>query len=91
MKGVKTMSELFPIVSGLTVGVLLGLLRPTTRTWVGAILAVAFGGLATVVSGEFAVSWGFLLIDIPLVAASSIAGLGLLRRLRLGSWSVSQR
>jgi hypothetical protein len=83
------MDELFPVVAGLAVGALLGLIRPTLRFWVGAVLAVLFGVLATVVSGEFHISWGFLLIDIPLVAISASAGLALARRVRLGKWSVS--
>lgn len=82
------MNELFPILSGLVIGGLLGLIRPTLRLSVGAVLAVAFGVLATFISGEFEISWGFLLIDIPLVAGSAIAGLTLMRRLRLGTWSI---
>jgi hypothetical protein len=35
---------------------------------------VALGVLATVVSGEFRVSWEFLLFDIPLVAVSAFLG-----------------
>jgi len=38
--------------------------------------------LATVVSGEYLISWSFLLIDIPLVAVSSAAGLFVTHRLR---------
>jgi hypothetical protein len=82
------MNELFPILSGLFIGGLLGLIRPTMRFWAGAALAVVFGVLATVISSEFKISWAFLLIDIPLVAGSAIAGLALMRRLRLGSWSI---
>ena len=81
------MNELFPILSGLVIGGLLGLIRPTLRFSAGVVLAVAFGVLATVLSGEFKMSWGFLLIDIPLVAGSAIIGLSLMRRMRLGSWS----
>ncbi len=76
------MSELFPIVCGLLAGALLGLIRPSMRIWAGALLAVALGIAATVVSGEFEVSWGFLLIDIPLVAISAVVSLLLMRRLR---------
>jgi hypothetical protein len=79
-------SELLPILSGLLVGSFLGLIRPSTRVWVGALLAVALGALATAVSGEFEVSWAFLLIDIPLVALSAAAGVLALRRVRLGGW-----
>ena len=76
------MQELFPIVSGLFVGSLLGLLRPSVRVPVGAVLIVTFGVLATVVSGEFMISWAFLLIDVPLVAVSTGVGLVVVHRLR---------
>jgi hypothetical protein len=82
------MEEFFPIISGLIVGLILGLIAPRLRFWVGALLAVAFGVLATIVSGEFHISWGFLLIDIPLVAISAVCGLLLMRRLRLGAWNI---
>ena len=76
------MHEILPIVSGLFLGSLLGLLRPSLRVPVGAVLVVAFGVLATVVSGEFLISWAFLLIDIPLVAVSTAVGLIVVHRLR---------
>jgi len=81
------MEELFPIISGLVIGLILGGIAPRLRFWVGAILAIVFGVLATVISGEFHISWGFLLIDIPLVAISAVLGLSIARRLRLGVWS----
>jgi hypothetical protein len=70
------MNEVFPIVSGLVIGLLVGLLRPSLRLWVAVLLSAAFGFVATVASGEFRISWGYLLVDIPLVAAS--AGLSFL-------------
>lgn len=69
------MNELLPIVSGLAVGAALGLLAPQLRLLLGGLSAIVLGVLATVVSGEFEVSWAYLLIDIPLVAAASVAGL----------------
>jgi hypothetical protein len=69
------MQELWPIVSGLVIGSLLGLLHPSMRVPVGAVLAIAFGVVATIVSGEFRISWAFLLIDIPLVAGSAAGSL----------------
>ncbi|HEY7487638.1 MAG TPA: hypothetical protein VH912_24505 [Streptosporangiaceae bacterium] len=67
------LNELFPIVSGVLLGLLIGTIRPSLRLWVGVPLATILGVLATVVSGEFRIGWEFLLIDIPLVAASAIA------------------
>jgi len=73
--------ELLPIVSGLVIGLILGLLRPSLRVPIGVVLIIAFGVLATVVSGEYLISWSFLLIDIPLVAISAAASLFVMHRL----------
>jgi hypothetical protein len=77
--------EILPVVSGLFLGALIGLLRPSLRLPVGAALIVAFGVLATVVSGEYLISWSFLMIDIPLVAVSAAASLYVTHRLRWAS------
>jgi hypothetical protein len=76
------MSELFPVVSGVVVGLLVGVLRPSSRLAVGVLLAVALGFTATVVSGEFRVSWGYLLVDIPLVAGSAAVSFLVTRSVR---------
>lgn len=78
------MHELFPFASGLLLGAVLGALRPSIRAPVGAAAAIALGVLATVISGEFRVSWEFLLFDIPLVAVSAYLGLMVARRVRAG-------
>jgi hypothetical protein len=67
--------ELFPILFGLILGAGLGFVRPSMRLPVGAALAIVLGVLATVITGEFKSSWGYLLIDIPLVGLAAIAGL----------------
>jgi hypothetical protein len=77
--------ELLPIVSGLVIGLILGLVRSSLRVPIGVALIIAFGVLATVVSGEYLISWSFLLIDIPLVAVSAAAGLFVSHRLRWGA------
>jgi len=79
----RSMFELFPIACGVLAGALVGLIRPSLRVPVGAALAIALGTLATVLSGEFKTSWGFLLIDIPLVAVSAAASNLLVARIRL--------
>ncbi len=68
------MTELFPIVAGLLCGLLLGTLTARRRVLVGLAFSVMAGALATVVSGEWRISWAFLLIDIPLVAVSAVVG-----------------
>jgi hypothetical protein len=77
--------ELVPVASGLLIGLILGLLRPSLRVPIGVVLIIAFGVLATVVSGEYLISWSFLLIDIPLVALSAAASLFVMHRLRWGA------
>ena len=68
------MTELFPIVAGLLCGLVLGSLTARRRVLVGLAFSVVAGVLATVVSGEWRISWAFLLIDIPLVAVSAVVG-----------------
>lgn len=79
------MTELFPILGGLAVGAVLGLLRPGSRRLVGALAALALGTAATLVSGEYRLGWEYLLVDIPLVGVSSVVGLLVSRRLRPNS------
>jgi hypothetical protein len=67
--------EFIPITGGLLVGLFLGRLHPSLRLRTGALLILAFGLLATWTSGEFQISWAFLVADIPLVAVSAAAGL----------------
>ena len=75
------MNEFFPVAAGVVVGLLLGLIRPSIRLVVGIPLAVVFGITATVISGEFRIGWEYLLIDIPLVAASAVSTLVITRQL----------
>lgn len=75
------MGELFPLGCGLLLGVALGRLRPALRLPVGAVLAVALGFLATAVTGEAAISWAFVLIDVPIVAVGALVARLVERRL----------
>jgi hypothetical protein len=74
--------ELVPIAFGLILGGALGFVRPSIRLVVGAASAVVLGVLASAVTGELERSWGFVLIDIPLVAVSAAAGMLAGRRSR---------
>jgi hypothetical protein len=74
--------ELVPLGLGLALGIGLGVLRPSLRLPVGALLAVCLGVLATLVTGEAEISWAFVLVDIPLVAVAAALGVMLGRRLR---------
>ncbi len=68
------MGELLPLTLGLVLGTAVGLKRPDARVLVVALLAVPLGVLATVVTGEFRTSWGYILVDVPLVAVAAAAG-----------------
>jgi hypothetical protein len=65
------MDELFPIVSGVVLGIVVARVRPSLRPWVGIALSIALGLAATALSGELAIGWEYLLVDIPLVALSA--------------------
>jgi hypothetical protein len=67
-------TEFFPVLAGLVCGVLLGSLTVRRPLLVGAVFSVLAGILATVLSGEWRISWEFLLIDIPLVGVSALVG-----------------
>ena len=78
------MAEFLPITAGLVSGLLLGSFSSRSR--------LAAGFLATVVSGEWRVSWAFLLVDIPLVAGCAVIGFltsrALVLRRSTGQWSL---
>ncbi|MFI7343341.1 hypothetical protein ACIBUY_35995 [Streptomyces sp. NPDC050085] len=76
------MNELFPFACGLGLGVLLGVLAPRMRWFFAAAASLVLGAAATVVSGEWAISPAFLLIDVPLVACSAFLSYAVARRLR---------
>lgn len=66
------MNELFPIACGILIGFAYsntGTPRWRRTAWI--VLSVVGGIVATVLGAEFKISWEFLLIDIPLVAASA--------------------
>ena len=65
------MDELFPIVSGVVLGIVVAGVRPSLRPWVGIALSIALGLAATALSGELAIGLEYLLVDIPLVAVSA--------------------
>jgi hypothetical protein len=76
-------TEFFPVAAGLLCGLLLGSITAKRRVIVGIAFSVVAGVLATVVSGEWRISWAFLLVDIPLVGVSAVAGDLLSRRVVL--------
>jgi hypothetical protein len=68
------MNELFPIVCGVLIGLACRAERaPRWRCACWVRLSIACGIAATVFSGEFKISWSFLLIDVPLAFGSALA------------------
>jgi len=68
------MHEVLPVVAGIVVGLLA--YRVDSRYIKLAILlglSVIFGVMATVVSGEVLISWGFFPVDIALVLLAAAA------------------
>jgi hypothetical protein len=68
----------------LLLGALLGWMEPASRKRIGLSAALAVSFLATILSGEYRVSWGFLMLDTVLVIAAALASLVTLQRVR---WS----
>jgi hypothetical protein len=75
-------TEILPVLSGLALGAFLGRLHPDLRKRTGAALVLLLAFLATVASGEYRLSWGFVLVDILMVVVPACAGFFALRRRR---------
>jgi len=79
------MQELLPIFGGLFLGALIGLRKPALSLRWGVPMAIGLGALATLLSGEFEVSWAFLLVDVSLAALSGATGFLATRWLTAGA------
>jgi hypothetical protein len=59
------MEEVFPVGAGIVLGLVIGWIVPgQLRGWVLAVGSVLIGAAASWVSGELAVSWLYLVVDI---------------------------
>ena len=68
------MQETLPVLLGAFAGLALTVLFWRRESSARHIAISGFaGGLATVFTGEFTVSWGYLLIDIPLGIIGALA------------------
>jgi hypothetical protein len=67
------MNEIVPLCGGALLGLLVGSVRPSWRPGIVVSLSVLLGVCASAVTGELSVSWGYVLVDIPLVAFSAAA------------------
>jgi hypothetical protein len=67
-------AEVFPMLAGVFVGLVCAAIpSATARKCVWAVLTVVFGAAATVLSGEYQESWGFVLLDMLWVGGISVA------------------
>jgi hypothetical protein len=66
------MDEVFPVLCGIAVGLLVNLMPSGVRIPALGVLSVVFGSLASLISGELASSWGYLLIDIAQVLGAAL-------------------
>lgn len=68
------MTELLPVGLGLLLGLSVGTVRPSFGRAQCVALAIALGVLATIATGEAAISWSYVLVDIPLVGLAAFVG-----------------
>jgi hypothetical protein len=69
------MDELFPIFTGLVLGILFATgYRWLQPWWIRAVMVLAAGVSATVLSGEYRENWGFVLVDVGEVALAAWIG-----------------
>lgn len=77
--------ELFPILCGVCLGTAVAFAGSVRRRVVIALVCLA-AVAATVISGEFLVSWSYVFLDAAIVLAAAVASFVAVRRL---GWAVS--
>ena len=76
------MEEVFPVLCGIAVGLVVNYLPSSLRVVAVVVLGVVFGWLAAWVSGELAASWVYVLIDTAQVVGAAILTAVLVARWR---------
>lgn len=67
------MEEVFPVGCGVVLGLVVAYLVPSRlRGWVLAIGSVLIGATASWITGELALSWLYLLVDVGQVLAAGV-------------------
>ena len=66
------MDEVFPVLSGIAVGLILGSIPSRLRMLTLGVFSVAFGILASWISGELATSWIYVPIDVVQVLGAAL-------------------
>ncbi len=80
------MDEVFPVLAGIAVGLVLGFIPSRLRMLALGVFSVAFGSLASWISGELAISWVYVVMDVPQVLLASLLTAVLVARWQHHSW-----
>ena len=75
-------TELIPVLSGILLGMAVGFSPSHRSIVVGSLLAVLCGFLATVISGEYQLSWAYAALDIAQALGAAFAAFILVRLVR---------
>jgi DNA helicase HerA-like ATPase len=80
------MDEIFPVLSGFAVGLVLAVVRPRFRMLASVVLAIVLGTLVSWSSGELAIAWVYALIDTAQVVGAALLTSALVGRWRQRAW-----
>jgi hypothetical protein len=80
------MDEVFPVLCGIAVGLVLGIVPSRLRMLALGVSNVALAVLASWVSGELEVSWVYVLIDLAQVLGAALLTSFLVARWRHRAW-----
>ncbi len=80
------MDEVFPVLSGIVIGLVLGIIPPRLRMRALGVLSVALGTLASWISGELAISWIYMVIDVAQVLGAALLTSVLAARWQHRAW-----
>ncbi len=71
------MGEVFPLAAGAVVALVVARYVAARRRWAATVgLAIVFGVIATIISGEALESWLFALVDVGLVLLAAVVTAG---------------
>ena len=83
------MDEVFPVLCGIAVGLVLGAVPSRLRMLALGVSSVAFAVLASWISGELVISWVYVLIDLAQVLGAALLTSFLIARWRHRAWRLS--
>ena len=67
------MDEVFPVLAGIALGLITFRIESWMRRWLAlGVFGIALGAAASWISGELAISWGYLLIDTAQVVVAAV-------------------